>query len=135
VIVDTSALVAIAFEEPSAADVWEVLQRAGHMRISAANLLEVWMVLDRRGSPRSHDLLATLLAGLELDVVPVSLTHVTTAREAWRRFGRGSGSPAQLNFGDCFAYAVASDMHEPLLFVGNDFAHTDIESALPKLTP
>ena len=62
--------------------------------------------------------------------MPVSLQQVLIAREAYRRYGKGSGHPARLNFGDCFAYALAKDFDEPLLYIGNDFVHTDVQSAL-----
>ncbi len=66
----------------------------------------------------------------EILIEPVTEAQVRIARLAYRRYGKGSGHPARLNFGDCFAYALARDRNEPLLFVGNDFVHTDIKSAL-----
>ncbi len=66
----------------------------------------------------------------EILIEPVTEAQVRIARLAYRRYGKGSGHPARLNFGDCFAYALARDRNEPLLFVGNDFIHTDIKSAL-----
>lgn len=128
-IVDSSALVAIALEEPAADDVWAVLAGADARSISAANLLETWMVLDRRGRPRAHDLLASILDHMGLAIEPLTFGQVEIARDAWQRFGKGSGHPAHLNFGDCIAYALARHRNEPLLFVGNDFAQTDISRA------
>lgn len=66
----------------------------------------------------------------KISIEPVTEAQARIARQAYRRFGKGNGHPARLNFGDCFAYALARDRNEPLLFVGNDFIHTDIRSAL-----
>ncbi len=74
--------------------------------------------------------LEELLTTSGVELLPVDRAHVLAAREAWTRFGRGSGSPARLNYGDCFAYAAAKVTGEPLLFKGDDFTHTDIEAAL-----
>jgi ribonuclease VapC len=71
-----------------------------------------------------------LIARLRVAVEPVTLSQVVIARDAHRRFGRGSGHPAKLNFGDCFAYALATELDEPLLFVGQDFIHTDVRRVL-----
>jgi ribonuclease VapC len=129
-VVDSSALVAIALEEPAATRIWEALAEPKVLRISAANLLETWMVLDRRGTARSHELLTQLVSGLSPVIEPVTLVQVEIARDAWRRYGRGSGHRAGLNFGDCFAYALATHLKEPLLFVGDDFSHTDVSAVL-----
>jgi ribonuclease VapC len=130
VIVDSSALVEVALGEAGAAALLAALARSGTNRISAANLLETWMVVDRRGVPEALPILADTIMRAALDVEPVTLAQVEIAREAWARYGKGSGHPAQLNFGDCFAYALAKHLDEPLLFIGNDFAHTDVQTAL-----
>jgi len=88
------------------------------------------MVVDRRGVPEALPILADTIMRAALDVEPVTLAQVEIAREAWARYGKGGGHPAQLNFGDCFAYALAKHLDEPLLIVGNDFVHTDVQSAL-----
>lgn len=129
-IVDASAILAIAFDEPSSPAVWSAIDAPVTYRISAANLLEFWMVLDRRGTQREHDLVRQFMEHLNPTIEPVTAAQVEIARDAWRRYGRGSGHPARLNFGDCFAYALATFMGEPLLFVGNDFTATDIEPAI-----
>jgi ribonuclease VapC len=128
--VDSSALVAIAEQEPGFENLLSVLAAGDVRRVSAANLLETWMVVDRRGVQAATTLAERVLDRFGIEIVPVTLEQVEIAREAWRRYGRGSGHPARLNFGDCFAYALAKDLDEPLLFVGNDFAATDIVAAM-----
>ncbi|MFN8590367.1 MAG: type II toxin-antitoxin system VapC family toxin [Thermomicrobiales bacterium] len=129
-IVDSSAIVAIVREESS----WEVCFDALHAsptrRISAANLLEAAIVVDRLPNPRASVRFDDFIRRFRLVVEPVTLSQVIIAREAHGRYGRGSGHPARLNFGDCFAYALALSYDEPLLFVGNDFIHTDVRRAL-----
>ncbi len=130
-IVDSSALLAIAFDEPASPQVWAALASAPVLRVSAANLLETWMVIDRRGTPRAHALLADLLDGMHPIIEPVTAIQVEIARHAWRTYGKGSGHRAHLNFGDCLAYALAKHLDEPLLFTGDDFPHTDLIPAIP----
>lgn len=127
-IVDSSALMAIVNDEPDAA---RLLHRAarGPCRISAANWVEVGIVADAR-SARHGDRIDQIMAALQVEIVPVSVRQAEVARLAYLRFGRGSGSPARLNFGDCFAYALSVVAGEPLLFTGDDFTHTDVASAL-----
>lgn len=129
-IVDSSALVEIALNDPEADRLVPVLLADASPRISAANLLETWMVIDRRGIPEAGPLLDDTIRQAVLIVEPVTESQVAIARDAWRRYGRGSGHPARLNYGDCFAYALARERDEPLLFVGNDFSRTDIMPAL-----
>jgi len=130
-IVDSSALVAIAEREPNAERLLELLAASDAVRVSAANWLETWMVVDRRGSAAGTALAERVFDRFGIDVAPVTMEQVRIARDAWRRYGRGSGHPARLNFGDCFAYALAKHPNEPLLFVGDDFPHTDIAAAIP----
>lgn len=129
-IVDSSAIVAIALEEPDAERLLTVLLADPSPRISAGNLLETYMVIDRRWGAQAPAVIERAVLPIELIVEPVTEDHVEFARDAWRRYGKGSGHPAQLNYGDCFAYALARERGEPLLFVGNDFARTDIVSVL-----
>ena len=96
--------------------------------MSAATALETEMVLKAHGAQR--DAFDEFCRRTGLRVVPFTPAQYALAREAHRRFGRGSGHPARLNFGDCFSYALAKDSGEPLLFKGDDFLHTDIEPAL-----
>jgi ribonuclease VapC len=130
-IVDTSVLVAISHQEADAVTLAEVIDDAEQVRISAATLFEACIVVDRakdRTVPRRFDHLCRRIG---FDVIPFDENQARIAREAYRDFGKGSGHPARLNFGDCFAYALAKAMDEPLLYKGSDFFHTDVRSALP----
>jgi len=129
VIVDTSAIVAVTPGEPDADRCMNVMRRASERRISAGNLLEAYMVIDGVENPVLSQKLDAILTSLRLVIEPVTLEQIQIARQAFRRYGKGSGHPARLNYGDCFAYSLARFLNEPLLFIGNDFAHTDIASA------
>ena len=133
-IVDTSALVAIIRSESDGALYFEALREAVEsdipLKISAANLFELYLVIDKERSEPLSRATDAVLAQFPLEVVSVDQEHAVTARAAHQRFCRGSGSKARLNFGDCFSYALARQTGEPLLFKGHDFTHTDVESAL-----
>ena len=129
-IIDTSALIAILRDEPEAADCAGAIEAAAQRHISAANFLEAAIVIDGSRDPFASRRFDDLVREAQLVVEPVTEAQARIAREAYRDFGRGSGHPARLNFGDCFAYALARSMREPLLFKGDDFAHTDITPAL-----
>lgn len=123
-IVDSSAVLAIFFEEPEAPRMAALLAAPGPKRISAANYLECAIKLDNAAEGASLELDAFLEeAGIE--VAAVTPAQARAARLAHRRFGRGR-DPAGLNFGDCFAYALAKETGEPLLFKGEDFSRTDL---------
>jgi ribonuclease VapC len=128
-IVDASALVAIMTHEPG----WEVLADALALAdapaISAATYVETAVVIDARRDPALSRAFDRFLAENRLAVEAVTASQALIAREAYRDFGRGSGHAARLNFGDCFSYALARDKNMPLLFKGDDFRHTDIDSA------
>jgi ribonuclease VapC len=130
VIVDTSALVGILYLEPVAQACADAILQAQVSRLSAASLLEAAIVIDSNRDPILSRRLDEELDALGLVIEPVTPEQARIAREAYRDFGKGSGHPAQLNFGDCFAYALAKATGEPLLFVGNDFNHTDIHPAI-----
>jgi ribonuclease VapC len=98
-------------------------------RMSAANYLEAAIVVDANRNPLLSRRLDDLIAQTEIQAEPVTLEQAEIARAAYRDFGRGSGHPAGLNFGDCFAYALAKSTREPLLFKGDDFSHTDVAIA------
>ncbi len=127
-IVDTSAVVAILFAESDAARYERAISMAWPRRMSVVALLETTMVIEGRSGPDAGDDLDLFLREADIELEPVTLEQVEAARRAWRRFGKGH-HPAALNFGDCFAYALASTKREPLLFKGGDFARTDVEAA------
>ena len=125
-IVDSSALVAIVLGEPERRDFLSRLRSEPSPRISAVSWTEVGVVLDGRRDPvlsRGYD---ALVDALRITVVDVTAADARAARQAYRDFGRGSGHRARLNFGDCFSYALAIRLDEPLLFTGDDFVHTDV---------
>jgi ribonuclease VapC len=127
-VIDTSAIVAIALNEPDAESLERRIADAPARFISAATVLEAAMVIETRlGELGGAELdLWLLKAGVE--IVPVDAEQVGHARRAWRRFGKGRHA-AGLNFGDCFSYALSALRREPLLFKGGDFSRTDIEAA------
>ena len=124
-IVDTSAVLAILFNEPDARHHASAIMTAHPCRMSVASVLEASIVLESRGGVTAGHELDTLLESAEIELVPVAVEHLEAARRAWRRFGKGN-HPAALNFGDCFAYALALTTGEPLLFKGDDFSRTDV---------
>ncbi len=129
-IIDASALVAILLGEPEAQAFADAIEADPVRRLSAATYLEVSIVVDRRRRPNLSRRLDDLVRDSDIAIEPVTEAQARIAREAYRDYGRGSGHSAGLNFGDCFAYALARDKGEPLLFKGDDFARTDIRSAL-----
>jgi ribonuclease VapC len=106
-------------DEPEARAI--AIANADHRRISAANYLEAAIVID--GDPIASRRFDDLLREAAIAIEPVTAEQAKVAREAYRDFGRGSGHAARLNFGDCFAYALAKTTGEPLLFKGDDFLH------------
>ena len=128
-IVDTSALIAILRDEPDAKDCALTIERSANRRLSAANFVETALVIDGSRDPIASRRFDDLVTEGRIVIEPVTEAQARIAREAYRDFGKGSGHPAKLNFGDCFAYALAKTTGEPLLFKGDDFIHTDIISA------
>ncbi len=129
-IVDTSALIAILRAEPDALILATALAAAEHSRLSTANFVEAAAVIDGSRDPIASRRYDDLLREAGITLEPVTEIQARLARQAYRDFGKGSGHPAQLNFGDCFAYALAKDADEPLLYKGTDFAATDVVPAL-----
>ena len=125
-IVDTSALIAILRDEADAKTFAMAIAGADRRRLSAANYVETAIVIDGSRNPIASRHFDDLLQEAEIVIEPVTEEQARIAREAYRDFGRGSGHPAGLNFGDCFAYALAKALREPLLFKGDDFGHTGI---------
>jgi ribonuclease VapC len=128
-VIDTSAIVAIAQNEPEAPTFEKMIADDPVRFMSAATLLEAAMVLETRfGEPGGAEL-DLWLAKTNVEIIPVEAEHADQARRAWRRYGKGRHS-AGLNYGDCFSYALAKLTNEPLLFKGNDFAQTDVRAAV-----
>jgi ribonuclease VapC len=125
-IVDTSALIAILRDEPEARAFAIAIADADRRRVSAANYLEAAIVIDGSRDPIASRRFDDLLREGGIAIEPVTEEQAKVAREAYRDFGRGSGHAARLNFGDCFAYALAKTTGEPLLFKGDDFLHAGI---------
>ncbi len=130
-IIDSSALVAMVRAEPEREAFATAIARDDRRLVAAPTLVEASIVIERLGEPRLVREFDTLLADLQVATVAFTEQHARIAREAYRDFGRGSGHRARLNLGDCFAYALAKDTGEPLLYKGDDFGHTDVRSALP----
>ncbi len=125
-IFDTSAIIAILRNEPDAEFFAGAIEANVGRRISAVNFVEAPAVIDASRDPVASRRLDDLLRVARFTIEPVTEAQARIAREAYRDFGKGSGHRARLNFGDCFAYALAKDTGEPLLFKGDDFRHTDI---------
>ena len=129
-IVDTSAVIAILRDEDDAGRYIDALAAAMSVRMSAGTYLETAIVVDANRDTVLSGRLDDLVAETELRIDPVTEQHVQLARRAYRDFGTGSGHPAGLNFGDCFAYALSRATGQPLLFKGDDFGRTDVQPAL-----
>lgn len=127
-VIDTSVLIAILQDEPERRALSEALLAAPTLRISAASLVEAGVVMQGRYGDDGASRLDLLLTHAGTETVPVTAAQAALARDAFRRFGKGR-HPAGLNFGDCFAYALAVALGEPLLFVGQDFGQTDVRVA------
>jgi ribonuclease VapC len=125
-IIDTSALIVILRDEVEAKAFATAIADADRRRLSAANYFEAAVVIDGSRNPIASRRFDDLLREAEIVIEPVTEQQAKVAREAYRDFGRGSGHRAGLNFGDCFAYALAKTSREPLLFKGDDFVHTGI---------
>lgn len=128
-IVDTSALIALAAAEANSDELLQLLHGSSNAAMSAPSYLECFLVADRRSDPVIARRVEALIAEFPIRIVPFTDRHALIARRAYRDYGKGSGHPAGLNFGDCFSYALAIDTDQPLLFVGNDFQHTDVRIA------
>ena len=129
-IIDTSALIAVLRNESDAMSYARAIADAAERRISAVNFVESAVVIDASRDPIATRRFDDFIKEANIVIEPVTEMQAKIAREAYRDFGKGSGHPAKLNFGDCFAYALSKTSSEPLLFKGADFAHTDIRSGL-----
>lgn len=129
-ILDTSAVVAILRGEPDADRFIDALSRADEPMISAGTYIETAIVVDVNHDPVLSSRLDDLLAVAGASIEPVTKVHAEIARQAYRDFGKGSGHPAGLNFGDCFAYALARATGEAVLYKGDNFNKAGVASAL-----
>lgn len=128
-VIDTSALLTILNYEAEAAQFASAIQDSSSRLISAATVLESAIVIEARYGEAGGKKLDELLAIAQIKIEPVTIEQVTEARLAYRTYGKGR-HPAGLNFGDCFSYALAKVTGESLLFKGDDFSQTDIQSAI-----
>lgn len=130
-VMDSSAIVAILQREPSADALIETLERHDIRRMASATLLETCMVMFSRYGDAGEREVDTFVHRTGTQIIPVTLEHVDIARSAYRHYGKGRHTAA-LNYGDCFSYALAKSLGEPLLYTGRDFAQTDIETAIAR---
>ncbi len=126
-ILDTSAVVAIATQEPQWETLVEIVESEDHLAMSAATAVELAAVLARSAKPEQQRRVNALLEAWGVEIVSFDASQAALASQAYRDFGRGSGHAAKLNMGDCYSYALAISRGEPLLYVGDDFSHTDVE--------
>jgi len=129
-IIDSSAIIAMLRVEPEGAAMIAALAEADKAAISAANYFEAAIVIDSGRNPVLSSKLDGLLVRFGIEIAPVTESQARIARQAYRDFGRGSGHPARLNFGDCFAYALAMERGEALLYKGDDFVHAGLARAV-----
>jgi ribonuclease VapC len=127
-ILDTSALSAIFFEEPERQVYAKLIHDAERCRMSAANFVELAMVIERQMGPEAGRQCDMFFRRAGIVIEPVTIEHAHLARQGFLDFGKGR-HPAGLNFGDCFAYALAKATDEPLLYKGMDFSKTDVRAA------
>jgi ribonuclease VapC len=130
-ILDTSAVIVILRNEPEAPGFAKAIEKADRRLISAVNFVEAAAAIDGSRDPIASRRFDDLLREAQVAIEPVTEAQARMARQAYCDFGKGSGHPAKLNFGDCFAYALAKAEREPLLFKGDDFTHTDVTPAVP----
>ncbi len=128
-IVDSSTMIAILTDEPDGLALSKALDEPKIVRLSSASYLETAIVLDKHRDVVLSAKLDELIEDANIVIEPVTAEQARIARQAYRDYGKGSGHPAGLNFGDCFSYALARDKREPMLWKGDDFGHTDIRSA------
>jgi ribonuclease VapC len=133
-VIDTSAMLAILFDEPGRAEYVAAIDRDAVRAMSVASFVECSIVLDARFGPDGLRDLDLFIARAQVTLVPVDVDQAYVARQAYRKFGKGRHA-AGLNYGDCFAYALARTMAEPLLFKGDDFALTDVDRAIAAAAP
>lgn len=131
-VIDTSAIVAILLEEPGHLELKAALEGSNESWISAATSVELAVVAQRILGVADAARIQRLLDSYEVAIAPVDADQARIAAMGHQNYGRGSGHRARLNYGDCFSYALAIALDQPLLFVGDDFNHTDLTPALPR---
>jgi ribonuclease VapC len=131
VILDTSVLIAILRMEAEAPEFARIIDCAGQSRLSAVSYVEAAVVIDSSKDPIASRRFDELIEEAQIMIEPVTESQAQIARQAYRDFGKPSGHPAKLNFGDCFSYALAKAKGEPLVFKGKDFSCTDVRPARP----
>ena len=129
-ILDTSAIMAVLLDEPERGSFLEAIVDAPRCALSAGTWIELSAIMTRRHGTTQIRALERLMGGSNVAIEPITTAQAALGWQAYRDFGIGTKSPAKLNFGDCFAYALAKSTGEPLLFKGDDFIHTDIVAAL-----
>jgi ribonuclease VapC len=129
-VIDTSAIVAVLRSEPDAEQFIRAIDEEPDCRISAGSFVELGVVVDSGSDPLAGTKLDLMMGTEEIRIEAFTGNQARIARAAYQAFGRGSGHPAKLNFGDCFAYALAMDLCHALLFKGRDFSQTDVVPAL-----
>jgi len=129
-VIDTSAIVALIEAERGADALAAAIMQDERRLVSAVSVLEAAIVLESRRPATGRAALDRLLASFAIEIVAFDADQLAVARDGFRRYGRGRPSKARLNFGDCCAYALAKSRAEPLLFVGDDFVHTDLVPAV-----
>jgi ribonuclease VapC len=127
-VLDTSALLAILQDEPERRAMNEAIEAADTRTISAATFVEASMIAESRYGADGVRGLDLFIAKAQMTLAPVDVEQAHLAREAFRKYGKGRHR-AGLDFGDCFSYALARSLNEPLLFKGDDFGHTDVSPA------
>lgn len=128
-VIDSSAVIAILFDEPEAEALLSQIAVAEVCRLSSASLVEIGIVLRRDAAAPRRAAFDEMLRLFSIKIESVTEEQAYLALDAYDRFGKGTGHRAGLNYGDCFSYALAKQTAEPLLFKGADFTHTDLEAA------
>ncbi|MEM8987289.1 MAG: type II toxin-antitoxin system VapC family toxin [Pseudomonadota bacterium] len=126
-ILDTSVIIAILNKEPERETALNILENADHIKIAAGTLMEATLIVQSRYGAQGQKELDIILESGAVQCVPSTRAHVSLVEKAFAQYGKGQGSKAQLNFGDCFAYALAKETNETLFFKGEDFLYTDLK--------
>jgi ribonuclease VapC len=129
-VIDSSALIALLLGEPESTDFVTSIAASTTRLTSASSYLETGIVMLNRSGPEAPEKVDRLIADLSIDIFPFTRDQAVLAIAAYGQYGRGSGHPAGLNFGDCFTYALAKLTGEPVLLKGSDFSRTDLVSAV-----